>query len=323
MLDISRLEPDQIPEYHAAYRAALADSPVPPLGLRRFTVAVTTGWAGNRVETWAALREGAVVGGITLVLPTADNTRLGFLSSAFVLPRARRQGIGTALVGLARKRCREEGREALVGGSRAEGPGPAFARAMGARPAMADSLRLLTLPVRDASALRAEAVRHSAGYALEQWTGPTPERLLPDLATLVNGMNDAPVGETGMEDMVWDAERVRRYEEAVVRGGQTAFTTVARHVATGAPAAYTRLLVEEDADGWADQEDTVVLRPHRGHRLGLLVKLANLGLLRRERPDVTRILTGNADSNTHMVAINEALGFQVLDRRMEWRLDLG
>jgi RimJ/RimL family protein N-acetyltransferase len=56
-------------------------------------------------------------------------------------------------------------------------------------------------------------------------------------------------------------------------------------------------------------------RPHRGHRLGLLAKIAMLELLAEREPQLTRILTGNADGNERMIAINADLGFRVLD---EW-----
>ena len=61
-------------------------------------------------------------------------------------------------------------------------------------------------------------------------------------------------------------------------------------------------------------------RPHRGHRLGLLVKLAMLDLLAAREPQVTRINTGNADGNRHMIAINERLCFRVLGRWPSWEL---
>ena len=63
-------------------------------------------------------------------------------------------------------------------------------------------------------------------------------------------------------------------------------------------------------------------RPHRGRRLGLLVKLAMLDLLAAREPQVTRLITGNADGNQHMIAINEQLGFRVLSRWPLWELDV-
>jgi hypothetical protein len=64
-----------------------------------------------------------------------------------------------------------------------------------------------------------------------------------------------------------------------------------------------------------------VARPHRGHRLGLLLKVVMLGLLAQREPALRWIITGNAESNRHMILINEALGYRALDRwTTSWRL---
>jgi hypothetical protein len=47
-----------------------------------------------------------------------------------------------------------------------------------------------------------------------------------------------------------------------------------------------------------------------------------LDLLTRHEPGIRYILTGNAESNTHMAAINERLGYQVTDTYRSWELDL-
>ena len=75
--------------------------------------------------------------------------------------------------------------------------------------------------------------------------------------------------------------------------------------------------------GWGFQELTVVARADRGHRLGLLMKVAMLELLAEREPGLARIITGNADANRHMIAINDALGFTVLDRWPAWQLEIG
>ena len=61
---------------------------------------------------------------------------------------------------------------------------------------------------------------------------------------------------------------------------------------------------------------------HRGHRLGTLVKVANLYHARAERPELLVIDTCNADSNPYMVRINEAMGFRPHCRTTDWQLDL-
>ena len=54
-------------------------------------------------------------------------------------------------------------------------------------------------------------------------------------------------------------------------------------------------------------------RKHRGHQLGLLVKTAMLDWLAEAEPGITRIVTGNAAINRHMIAINTELGYELLD----------
>jgi hypothetical protein len=56
-----------------------------------------------------------------------------------------------------------------------------------------------------------------------------------------------------------------------------------------------------------------VIRSHRGHRLGLLVKTAMLGLLAAAEPQLEWIATGNAATNKHMIAVNEQLGYKVVE----------
>jgi hypothetical protein len=56
-----------------------------------------------------------------------------------------------------------------------------------------------------------------------------------------------------------------------------------------------------------------VLAGHRGHGLGITVKAANLIRLRVDEPQVTRVLTWNAETNEHMRAVNERLGFRVVN----------
>jgi hypothetical protein len=75
-----------------------------------------------------------------------------------------------------------------------------------------------------------------------------------------------------------------------------------------------------DADS-AFQELTAVARPHRGHRLGLLVKAAMLELLAAHEPQLTQIVTLTAEDNEHMNAINTELGFEILERQLSWELE--
>ena len=96
-------------------------------------------------------------------------------------------------------------------------------------------------------------------------------------------------------------------------GGLRGYTVAAQHEATGELAAFTQIRIDPANPSWAYQGLTVVTRPHRGHRLGLLVKAAMLEWLAEAEPALERIGTGNAASNQHMIAVNETLGYELVE----------
>jgi GNAT superfamily N-acetyltransferase len=84
----------------------------------------------------------------------------------------------------------------------------------------------------------------------------------------------------------------------------------------------TELLLANDTPGQAWQMITVVHPDHRGHRLGLAVKLANLEFLALEAPKVRVVETGNASVNAPMIAVNEMLGFEIFSEGAFWQRQL-
>jgi hypothetical protein len=95
----------------------------------------------------------------------------------------------------------------------------------------------------------------------------------------------------------------------------------ARHDASGELGGLTQVEVGTESPEWAFQALTAVSRAHRGHRLGLRLKLAMLELLARQEPQVTHLLTGNAETNKHMISINEELGYYVVGKpARSWEL---
>ena len=65
------------------------------------------------------------------------------------------------------------------------------------------------------------------------------------------------------------------------------------------------------------------MRGHRGHRLGLLLKTDMTALARarcsRRSPTID---TWNAESNDHMIGVNEALGYRIMGRELEFQKSL-
>jgi hypothetical protein len=130
---------------------------------------------------------------------------------------------------------------------------------------------------------------------------------------------DAPTGALSYEPETWDVARVRHVEDTWRRAGLSSLVAAARHRATGELAAYTVLQVAADKPWLASQDDTLVAAGHRGHRLGMLVKILNLRRLRDGYPEVQRVITFNAAENDHMLGINIALGFKPAGYDGEWQ----
>ncbi len=111
---------------------------------------------------------------------------------------------------------------------------------------------------------------------------------------------DLPVADLRVEEEAWDAERVAEYIADYERSWQEMRLAVVEHVPTGELVAYTELQIPAfPGIEFGFQRDTLVLREHRGHRLGMLAKAANLELLVRERPCVRRIHPERVGERVH------------------------
>ena len=82
---------------------------------------------------------------------------------------------------------------------------------------------------------------------------------------------------------------------------------------------FSDLTVPADRHRPAHQGDTLVLRGHRGHRLGMLMKAVNLLALSEIAQSPPHISTFNAEENRHMLNVNEALGFRAVGHAGCWR----
>jgi RimJ/RimL family protein N-acetyltransferase len=286
----------------------------PPWSLQRLR-----GWLEHPMdpaEAWSYRDEtaGPVHGWYYLILPRRENLDRAYLFLT-VHPAYRRRGAGTALLRHAAERATAAGRATFAGGTWQGTAGQAFAERVGAIAGLVEARRVLVLPEIPAgriASLRAQAAQAAAGYSLARWDGRTPEEYLDRYAEVENAMADAPHSE-GHEPMRWDAARVREMDQIREQTGRRVFTLVALHDASGEIAAVTAVEADPDYPQWGHQGLTAVVRKHRGHRLGLLVKTAMLDWLAEADPRIERIDTGNAAVNQWMIAINEDLGYRLLE----------
>ena len=308
----------------AAELAERPDDPPRPAQDHRELGRLLLAPGGSRDGTHrAAVVDGTVVGALRVILPVKDNPTVAVLDVA-VHPDHRRRGVGTALLADGVRLAGAAGRTDLL--SEVDEPGPdapghAFALRNGWRCELLETRRDLLLPPDEQrlSELEAGARAASSGYSLVGWRDRTPEELLDDRALLERRMTtDAPHGDLPVQEEEWDAERIREYEELHLSRGRTVLSAGA--VRDGRLVAFTDLQVPLADPRRAFQGGTLVLREHRGHRLGALVKAAVLREVLHSHPEVRRITTVNAEHNAPMVAVNEALGFVPAGRLSSWVL---
>jgi GNAT superfamily N-acetyltransferase len=259
-----------------------------------------------------------------------------------VLAGAREAGVGSALSAKLQGVAATDGiRKAIVYAVSGYGPGPRLPAPTGfgsvprdnpeVRFLLGKGYRLeqvvrgsrLPLPV-DVTAQLAEAVAISgADFAIHHWIDRTPPKWRADMAMLrqVMSVEEPSAGLEEPED-VWTVERLVADEARFETSPRSLQVCAIEHVPTGHLAAFTTLSVPAESDRSVSQEDTLVLREHRGHRLGMLLKLANLAEMQRRSPKHPSIITFNAEENRHMLEVNEAVGFVPIGYEGAWRRDL-
>lgn len=308
--------------WHASYLAAhVADDPGEPEWLLVELRARALPQSDETCELYVAEdARGDVVGILFCSMPVTDNRHLLLIEHLSVLPERRRAGIGTSLLAQAARVAAEGDRSTILaevlvpGAADREVPADHAARAWGFTLASRDQRRTLVLPLGDgvAQSVRRSIGSHADSYDVVTWPGPVSDEYLQDRALIQQRMStDTPLGDIDWQAEQWDGARFRRLEQSIAAMGRQSWTAGAVHTTTGRLAAATWLLAHPDHPHQAWQWDTLVLPEHRGHRLGLAVKLANLEYLQRERPTTRVVSTGNAADNAPMIAVNEALGFEL------------
>lgn len=275
----------------------------------------------DEAREWLFARDphGALVGGADLHLPLADNTDLVELDLV-VHPVRRREGVGSTLLQAARHRAREHGRTRLVcfvgAAVGTVAPGDGFATVHGGTSAHGEVRRMLELADFSADAV---AVPVPEGYALVQWSVRPDPSLLDELADLRARMSvDEPMGKLDWEPERWDAARVDAHYALAAERGRLVVSSAVRHVDSAHLVGWTDLEVSREAPENAWQGDLLVTGPHRGKRLGTVLKVENLRALQRESPATRRVHTWNAPENSYMIGINEAVGFCAREQWTSW-----
>jgi GNAT superfamily N-acetyltransferase len=308
-------------------------------------------WRGNEYEErrlFIARLGQQAVGTCSVTLPLRENTSTAGImvdvSAAF-----RRQGWGRELLEHAEAVAKDSGRTSFdaycelpagtvdqaarlipaksgAGGLPADDPAVAFAARAGYELEQVERASRLALPVpaSQLDALETEASSRATGYTLVGWSDQCPDELVPEYAVLKNRMStDVPTAGLDWEAEDWDPARVRQEEQSTSRGGVQSQVAAALQRPTGKLVGYTVLNWRPGIPASIAQQDTLVSSEHRGKRLGLLIKTANLRAAQHRWPAARSVLTWNAVENRHMLAINNLLGFKPAGYEGEWQKRLG
>ncbi|HET6908629.1 MAG TPA: GNAT family N-acetyltransferase [Mycobacteriales bacterium] len=286
-----------------------------PPSLAESTLELTPSLARRPVGL-LAIEDGKAIGGYvgseTLLEDT--DTAAGWL----VVDRgSRRRGVATALLAAAREAHVDNGRKRVESSIREGSAASALCAKAGAKVTQIELCNVL-----DIAGLPAELdtwAKPAAGYELRTWTDTCPDDLVDAYAAAHSAMHDAPRGTAIREEKAWTAERARDEEARATQVGITMVTTAAV-TDDGEVAGYTDIAIS-GRPTTVIQEDTGVVRAHRGHGLGLTIKAANLQHVMALVPDLRTVVTWNAATNQHMLAVNERFGFRPHSRWEEIELD--
>ncbi|MGH3471636.1 MAG: GNAT family N-acetyltransferase [Nocardioidaceae bacterium] len=321
-LDVRPVDPtaeDEMRRYQQLYveaeRAELPDATV--YSLQDAVSVLSRAPLGRFYRGYAAFERGRMVGEGMLTGGLVDNLESAKLW-AWVPPSERRRGVGSAVTEFMVDECRRLGRGILQTSAkypasrRVDHPYRRFAEAHGFALANTQIERRLALPVQGAllDSLASDAAAQAESYLLRAVVGPIPVELAQGYCDVYNRLStDAPVGDLVVEQSRRTPETLGDQDSEIRAQGRTRVTVLALDRA-GSVVGFTCALVTLPGEPHVDQWATIVRSEDRGHRLGLALKVAQVRLVQERFGDKRFITTTNAETNAHMVAVNEALGFE-------------
>lgn len=289
------------PEWEQSRRALPADDPE------------------RAVTLLGAIDDREMVGAAMAVLPTRENAHLAG-AAVHVREGRRREGLGSRLLAEVEVLARGHGRSTLTGEAYVPpggtAPAEAFARARGFDVASRETIKELDLA--DYRERRPGLVGPAPeGYRLVTFDTVCPDEHVASFGRLLGMLFDEiPLGDLDLRPSPWSAERVRAAEQRQVGIGRHLLTALAI-APDGSVAGSSDVRVNETDTTHGEVGITLVDPAHRGRRLGLALKVATHDLALATYADLVAVDTSNAEVNTHMNAVNDALGYRTLETLLE------
>jgi len=232
-----------------------------------------------------------------------------------VHPKARRLGVGRALLTETVRRARSEGFPVLGVEVPGDTSGVDFYRHFGFSCAFTEMRSVLELSSVDWLSLGETAAGVGAGYRIEFHASGPPEHLFAAYAAAKAEVREAyDLGDLELRPSSYEPQRLRASIDTLAARGLKLYVVLALHEQSGDVAGLTEVVVPAQHPTRADQYDTVVVPRHRGYGVGRAIKARMLFELRSAEPGITQVQTWNAAVNEPLIRVNQELGF-VPDRQ--------
>lgn len=296
--------------YVAGHRESSGGGPV----AEELATRLRSGRAG-RAWRWAArVAQGEPVVGVAELRGRPHDAGIGFLR-LFVVPQARRQGVGRRLRESVVRRARSLGMDRLQSTVPAGGPGESFARTS---PYLRTLLRLeLQKQYLDEPTLRrcwSLAATPARGYRLTHWEGPAPEERVGSFGRVMAHLLDAPGAVLQMVPRAWGVAQVREWERQITEDGSRLVVGAALESTSEEVVAATVATVA--GGSVADQHDTAVMPRHRRKGLAIRSKATQALRIHDLFPHVRALAATINVENAAMLAVNRCLLYERVGERL-------
>lgn len=243
-----------------------------------------------------------------------------------VRPEHRRKGIGRALlIGIAETAQSEKRRLLITSTNDRQEGGEAFMTRIGAQKGLEAHTNQLNLEELNRGLVLnwlEKGKENLAQFEIGFWDGAFPEEDIVEICKLYELTNQQPFGDLEIEDMRYTPDQIRQMETNLFARGSQRWTCYVKERSSGNFAGYTETVWNPNRPQILRQDMTGVFPEYRKKGLGRWLKASMIDRVLRDRPSVKYVRTGNADSNTTMLTINNQLGFKPYSSDILWQVEL-
>ena len=277
------------------------------------------------LQTWYVQKDEAIVARLLTAIEKSETNQHILFTTLHTHPEYRNQGYARLLLQKVLDIADQYKRTLVMDGTSTRIPaGETFAEHLGATRGLEGHINQLKLNEIAPDLLKCwlALAESNPTYSLGCWMNDYPESELEQIAQMMqNTINSQPRENLQLEDDIITPARLKDMLKGIKTRGTEFWTLYLRHQ-SGELAGFTEIYLNPINECVVWQGGTGVMTQHRGQGLGKWLKAAMVQKLQQEKPVVTSIRTGNANSNEAMLAINHTLGFKPYFAITQWQVEV-